>query len=273
MSERKDQQPYIMPTTCPVCHTELIKVEADHYCPNVNCAARHEEGLVHFISRNALNIDGLGEKTIIKLIELGKVKEYVDIYRLTSDDLYELEGFKDKSVNNALNSINKSLSVNPSNFIYGIGIKHVGLETAKEIMKVVKTLTDFVNVDYETLINIPQVGDIIAKSILDYLSEEVNKSNILMMVNEFGLKNDEPIVETIDSAFSGKVIVLTGTLSHYKRRDLKKQLEAMGAKVSSSVSKNTDLVICGQNPGSKFDQAKALGIKVIEEDELLAMLA
>lgn len=273
MSERKDQQPYIMPTTCPVCHTELIKVEADHYCPNVNCAARHEEGLVHFISRNALNIDGLGEKTIIKLIELGKVKEYVDIYRLTSDDLYELEGFKDKSVNNALNSINKSLSVNPSNFIFGIGIKHVGLETAKEIMKVVKTLTDFVNVDYETLINIPQVGDIIAKSILDYLSEEVNKSNILMMVNEFGLKNDEPIVETIDSVFSGKVIVLTGTLSHYKRSDLKKQLEVMGAKVSSSVSKNTDLVICGQNPGSKFDQAKALGIKVIEEDELLAMLA
>lgn len=273
MSERKEQQPYIMPTTCPVCHTELIKVEADHYCPNVNCAARHEEGLVHFISRNALNIDGLGEKTIIKLIELGKVKEYVDIYRLTSDDLYELEGFKDKSVNNALNSINKSLSVNPSNFIFGIGIKHVGLETAKEIMKVVKTLTDFVNVDYETLINIPQVGDIIAKSILDYLSEEVNKSNILMMVNEFGLKNDEPIVETIDSVFSGKTIVLTGTLSHYKRSDLKKQLEAMGAKVSSSVSKNTDLVICGQNPGSKFDQAKALEIKVIEEDELLAMLA
>ncbi len=273
MSERKDQQPYIMPTTCPVCHTELIKVEADHYCPNVNCAARHEEGLVHFISRNALNIDGLGEKTIIKLIELGKVKEYVDIYRLTSDDLYELEGFKDKSVNNALNSIKKSLSVNPSNFIFGIGIKHVGLETAKEIMKVVKTLTGFVNVDYETLINIPQVGDTIAKSILDYLSEEVNKNNILMMVNEFGLKNDEPIVETIDSDFSGKTIVLTGTLSHYKRSDLKKQLEAMGAKVSSSVSKNTDLVICGQNPGSKFDQAKALGIKVIEEDELLAMLA
>lgn len=273
MSERKDQQPYIMPTTCPVCHTELIKVEADHYCPNVNCAARHEEGLVHFISRNALNIDGLGEKTIIKLIELGKVKEYVDIYRLTSDDLYELEGFKDKSVNNALNSIKKSLSVNPSNFIFGIGIIHVGLETAKEIMKVVKTLTDFVDVDYETLINIPQVGDIIAKSILDYLSEEVNKSNILIMVDEFGLKNDEPIVETIDSVFSGKTIVLTGTLSHYKRSDLKKQLEAMGAKVSSSVSKNTDLVICGQNPGSKFDQAKALGIKVIEEDELLSMLA
>lgn len=273
MSERKDQQPYIMPTTCPVCHTELIKVEADHYCPNVNCAARHEEGLVHFISRNALNIDGLGEKTIIKLIELGKVKEYVDIYRLTRDDLYELEGFKDKSVNNALNSIKKSLSVNPSNFIFGIGIKHVGLETAKEIMKVVKTLTNFVNVDYETLIDIPQVGDIIAKSILDYLSEEANKNNILMMVNEFGLKNDEPIVETIDSVFSGKTIVLTGTLSHYKRSDLKKQLEAMGAKVSSSVSKNTDLVICGQNPGSKFDQAKTLGIKVIEEDELLAMLA
>ena len=122
MSERKEQQPYIMPTTCPVCHTELIKVEGDHYCPNVNCAARHEEGLVHFISRNALNIDGLGEKTIIKLIELGKVKEYVDIYRLTSDDLYELEGFKDKSINNALNSINKSLSVNPSNFIFGIGL-------------------------------------------------------------------------------------------------------------------------------------------------------
>lgn len=273
MSARKDQQPYIMPKTCPVCHTELIKVEADHYCPNVNCAARHEEGLVHFISRDALNIDGLGEKTIIKLIELGKVKEYVDIYRLTSDDLYELEGFKDKSVNNALNSIKKSLRVNPSNFIFGIGIKHVGLETAKEIMKVVKTLTDFVDIDYETLINIPQVGDIIAKSILDYLNEEVNKNNILMMVNEFGLKNDEPIVETIDSVFSGKTIVLTGTLSHYKRSDLKKQLEAMGAKVSSRVSKNTDLVICGQNPGSKFDQAKTLGIKVIEEDELLAMLA
>lgn len=272
LEERDQQQPYIMPTTCPVCDCELTKVEGDHFCLNRQCPARHEESLVHFISRDAMNIDGLGEKTIIKLIELGKIVNYVDIYRLTKEDLSEIEGFKEKSINNAYNSIKKSLEQNPSNFIFAIGIKHVGLETAKEIMKVAKSLDNFINLTFEQLIAIPQVGETISNSIVSYLSDEKHRQAISDMVHVYGLNNFESISVNVDSVFNGLNVVLTGTLEHYKRNELKQIIEQGNGKVSSSVSKNTDLVICGINPGSKLEQANKLDIKVIDEAELLALL-
>lgn len=266
---RDNQQPYIISDECPVCHTKLIKVDADHYCPNKECPARHEEGLIHFISRDAMNIDGLGEKTIIKLIEMGKVKKYIDIYKLTKKDLYELEGFQTKSVNNALTSISNSLNQEPYNFLFAIGIKHVGLETAKAILKDAKSLKNLLTYNYDNLIAIPSVGEVIAKSIIEYFDNQEHVDDYNLMIDEFGLNQSIKDVKVdTNNYFNDKTVVITGTLNNYKRSELKNILETKGAKVTGSVSAKTDILVCGEAPGSKLDKAKELGIEIINEEEL-----
>lgn len=266
---RDNQQPYIISDECPVCHTKLIKVDADHYCPNKECPARHEEGLIHFISRDAMNIDGLGEKTIIKLIEMGKVKKYIDIYKLTKKDLYELEGFQTKSVNNALTSISNSLNQEPYNFLFAIGIKHVGLETAKAILKDAKSLKNLLTYNYDNLIAIPSVGEVIAKSIIEYFDNQEHVDDYNLMIDEFGLNQSIKDVKVdTNNYFNDKTVVITGTLNNYKRSELKNILETKGAKVTGSVSAKTDVLVCGEAPGSKLDKAKELGIEIINEEEL-----
>lgn len=266
---RDNQQPYIISDECPVCHTKLIKVDADHYCPNKECPARHEEGLIHFISRDAMNIDGLGEKTIIKLIEMGKVKKYIDIYKLTKKDLYELEGFQTKSVNNALTSISNSLNQEPYNFLFAIGIKHVGLETAKAILKDAKSLKNLLTYNYDNLIAIPSVGEVIAKSIIEYFDNQEHVDDYNLMIDEFGLNQSIKDVKVdTNNYFNDKIVVITGTLNNYKRSELKNILETKGAKVTGSVSAKTDILVCGEAPGSKLDKAKELGIEIINEEEL-----
>lgn len=266
---RDNQQPYIISDECPVCHTKLIKVDADHYCPNKECPARHEEGLIHFISRDAMNIDGLGEKTIIKLIEMGKVKKYIDIYKLTKKDLYELEGFQTKSVNNALTSISNSLNQEPYNFLFAIGIKHVGLETAKAILKDAKSLKNLLTYNYDKLIAIPSVGEVIAKSIIEYFDNQEHVDDYNLMIDEFGLNQSIKDVKVdTNNYFNDKTVVITGTLNNYKRSELKNILETKGAKVTGSVSAKTDILVCGEAPGSKLDKAKELGIEIINEEEL-----
>ena len=266
---RDNQQPYIISDECPVCHTKLIKVDADHYCPNKECPARHEEGLIHFISRDAMNIDGLGEKTIIKLIEMGKVKKYIDIYKLTKKDLYELEGFQTKSVNNALTSISNSLNQEPYNFLFAIGIKHVGLETAKAILKDAKSLKNLLTYNYDDLIAIPSVGEVIAKSIIEYFDNQEHVDDYNLMIDEFGLNQSIKDVKVdTNNYFNDKTVVITGTLNNYKRSELKNILETKGAKVTGSVSAKTDILVCGEAPGSKLDKAKELGIEIINEEEL-----
>ncbi len=266
---RDNQQLYIISDECPVCHTKLIKVDADHYCPNKECPARHEEGLIHFISRDAMNIDGLGEKTIIKLIEMGKVKKYIDIYKLTKKDLYELEGFQAKSVNNALTSISNSLNQEPYNFLFSIGIKHVGLETAKSILKDAKSLKNLLTYNYDDLIAIPSVGEVIAKSIIEYFDNQEHVDDYNLMIDEFGLNQSIKDVKVdTNNYFNDKTVVITGTLNNYKRSELKNILETKGAKVTGSVSAKTDILVCGEAPGSKLDKAKELGIEIINEEEL-----
>ncbi len=266
---RDNQQPYIISDECPVCHTKLIKVDADHYCPNKECPARHEEGLIHFISRDAMNIDGLGEKTIIKLIEMGKVKKYIDIYKLTKKDLYELEGFQTKSVNNALTSISNSLNQEPYNFLFAIGIKHVGLETAKAILKDAKSLKNLLTYNYDNLIAIPSVGEVITKSIIEYFDNQEHVDDYNLMIDEFGLNQSIKDVKVdTNNYFNDKTVVITGTLNKYKRSELKNILETKGAKVTGSVSAKTDILVCGEAPGSKLDKAKELGIEIINEEEL-----
>lgn len=265
--------PYVIPINCPVCQTPLVEKDADFFCPNPKCPARHEEALFHFISRNAMNIDGLGEKTIIKLLELGKINDYVDIYKLTKDDFAKVEKFKEKSIENALTSINNSLNQEPYNFIFALGIKHVGLETAKILLNEFGSITNLINCDYEQLIAINQIGEAIANSLIKYFNNQKHVDDILWMINEKGLKDKLDTAEIdVTNPFYQQTIVLTGTLKHFARNELKQKLESYGAKITSSVSKNTDLVICGDNPGSKFEKAKSLNIKIIFEEDLLNLL-
>lgn len=273
LSTRDDQLPYITPDACPVCHTKLVQKDNEYFCPNTTCPARHEEALIHFISRQAMNIDGLGEKTMIKLIELGKVEKYIDIYKLQASDFYELDGFGEKSVNNALTSIQNSIQMPAANFLFAIGIKHVGLETAKILLSHLGSIKNVISASYDELIEIPQIGEMIAKSIIKYFSNKHHVDDVLWMIDVIGINNQEEVVEiNEDNPFFEKTIVLTGTLEHFKRTELKQQLEQLGAKVTGSVSKNTDLVICGEDAGSKLEKAKKLNITIILEDELLDLL-
>ncbi len=265
---RSDQEVYEMPTNCPACDSVLELIDADHFCLNQQCSGRHFENLSHFVSRNAMNIDGLGPKIIEKLIELKLINNYVDIYRLDAEQLAQVEGFKEKSINNTLESITQSKNASPANFLFALGIKHVGLTVAKVLVKEIDNFEQLYTMTEDEFSAIDGIGQVIAKSLVDYFEQEVNLTNI-NEVRELGV--DLTIVkQTIDttSIYSGKTIVITGSFSEYKRNDIKEKLESVDAKVSSSVSKATDYLFAGEKAGSKMTKAQELNITIIEEDKI-----
>ena len=265
----ENSTPTKMITTCPICETELIKKDANHFCPNENCPARHTEGLTHFVSRDAMYIDGFGERIVEDFYNEGYLRKIEDFYNLYKykDDLMTLEGFGEKSITNLLEGVENSKKNSLERLIFALGIRYVGKKTAKVLAMYFGTMDKFMNADYELLKNIPDVGDIIAKSIVDYFNEEKNKE-LISNLKELGL-NMEYLGEKIDTSnenINGKTFVITGTLS--KSRDVyKEKLESLGAKVTGSVTKKTDYVLVGDSPGSKYDKAVELGIKIINEEE------
>ncbi len=268
MKCRDIQEIYKIDNHCPVCSGELTLVDADHYCLNERCAGRQFENLAHFVSRNALNIDGLGKKIIEKLIQLGLINNYVDIYKLTYDDLIQIDGFKEKSVTNTLNSIEQSKNVEVANFIFGLGIKHVGLANAKLIVKQVDSFEELFNLTLDQLNAIDGIGDVIAKSYVEYFNDEININNILEVI-KLGMKLEVKNVTINDNnKFSGKKIVITGSFDNFKRNDIKQRLELVGAKVIGSVSSSTDYLFTGQKAGSKLTKANELNITIVDETEI-----
>ena len=269
--DRRDENstPTKMITTCPICETELIKKDANHFCPNENCPARHTEGLTHFVERDAMYIEGFGERIVEDFYNEGYLRKIEDFYNLYKykDDLMTLEGFGEKSITNLLEGVENSKKNSLERLIYALGIRYVGKKTAKVLAMYFGTMDKFMNADYELLKNIPDVGDIIAKSIVDYFNEERNKE-LISNLKELGL-NMEYLGEKIDTSnenINGKTFVITGTLSN-SRDVYKEKLESLGAKVTGSVTKKTDYVLVGENPGSKYDKAVELGIKIIGEEE------
>ncbi|MBR3116342.1 MAG: NAD-dependent DNA ligase LigA [Bacilli bacterium] len=269
--DRRDENstPTKMITTCPICETELIKKDANHFCPNENCPARHTEGLTHFVERDAMYIEGFGERIVEDFYNEGYLRKIEDFYNLYKykDDLMTLEGFGEKSITNLLEGVENSKKNSLERLIYALGIRYVGKKTAKVLAMYFGTMDKFMNADYELLKNIPDVGDIIAKSIVDYFNEERNKE-LISNLKELGL-NMEYLGEKIDTSnenINGKTFVITGTLSN-SRDVYKEKLESLGAKVTGSVTKKTDYVLVGENPGSKYDKAVELGIKIINEEE------
>lgn len=271
-----EEKDFEMIKFCPICNSPLMKKDGqvDYYCFNPNCDRRNIEGIIHFVSRKAMNIDGLGEKIVEDFYNMHFINNIVDIYHLNKhrEDLIELEGYGDKSVDNLLKAIEDSKTNSLERLIFGLGITHVGEKTAKILATRYKTLDNLMSASLEELTNVNDIGEIIAKSIINYFSIEYNQ-NLIQELKDLGLNTKYLGSEIIeDTNFLNKTFVITGTLSNMSRDEAKDKVELLGGKTSSSVSKKTDVVIVGDNPGSKFDKAKELNIEIWDEDKFLSML-
>lgn len=260
--------PFKMIENCPMCGMILEKKDANYFCTNKLCPARKIEALIHFVSRDTMNIEGLGERIIEDFYNMKFINSISDIYKLYEhkEDLIELEGFGEKSVNNLLSSIEHSKENSLEKVLFALGIRHVGKKTAKILAKRYKNIDNLINASLDELTNINDIGEIIAKSIRKYLD---NKDNIKLIneLKEVGLNFSYNEGETNDK-LDGMTFVLTGTLEKYKREELTKLLEDKGAKVTSSVTKKTTGVIVGDKPGSKYDKALKLGITIYKEEDI-----
>ena len=278
IKERRDgtQIPFKMIEFCPICGSKLVKkeTEAAYYCENKLCDARKIEGLIHFVSRDAMYIDGFGERIIEDFYNMGFLKNVVDFYTLKNykKNLMELEGFGEKSINNLLESIEKSKKNSLDRLLFALGIRHVGKKTATILARKYENIDNLINTDYETLVNIPDIGEIIAASVYDYFKNQDNLE-IIKKLKEHNV-NMEFIGNKIikNDNFLDKTFVLTGTLSDFSREEASELIIARGGKVTNSVTKKTNVVLVGENPGSKYDKAKSLNITIWNEDELKKLL-
>lgn len=265
------EKDFEMITTCPMCNTNLVKKEGqvDYYCPNKKCPARSIESLIHFASRDAMNIDGLGDRIMEDFYNFHFIATLADIYSLKNheQDLTRLEGYGDKSVTNLLNAIEESKKNSLERLLFGLGIPHVGAKTAKILAKKYKDLDNLMNATVEELTTIPDIGEIIAKSVVEYFNDNHHRS-VVEELKEIGL-NTKYLGQEVEenSEFNGKTFVLTGSLQLFTREEAEEKIEQLGGKASSSVSKKTSAVIVGANPGSKYEKAKELGIPIWTEEE------
>lgn len=274
VKERREEGtlPFKMTTSCPICGAPLIQKDAIHYCSNTKCDARHIEGLIHYCSKDAMDIDGLGDKIIEYFFNQKFIHSIPSIYRLEqyAQDIKITDGFGEKSVVKLLQGIEKSKSNSLERLLFGLGIKEVGLKTAKTLASYFVTMEALEKATYEDLLLVPDIGDISARSIVDYFKEEDNKK-MIEELKELGI-NMKYLGKPVSSKktyFTGKTCVLTGTLANFGRKEATEILESYGAKVTSSVSKSTSLVIFGTEAGSKLDKANALGIETMDEEEFM----
>ena len=271
---QEDSVPFEMISICPMCATPLIKKDANHYCPNDECPARNIEGLIHFVSRNAMNIDGFGDRIIEDFYNMGYLKTIVDFYSLKNyqEELMMLEGFGNKSIQNLLDSIENSKKNSLDRLLFGLGIRYVGKKTAKILAEYYQTMDAFLNTTYDELVSIDNIGEMIAESIMDYIHREENL-NLITQLKNLGLNMQyEGITTVSNSAFDGKTFVLTGTLEKMTREEASVEIEKRGGKVTTSVTSKTSVVLVGKDPGSKYDKAKTLGITIWGEEEFLKKL-
>ena len=269
------EQPFHMITNCPVCGSPLIRKDAMHFCLNPNCDARKIESIIHFSSKDAMDIEGLGEKVAEEFFAEGFFHNIVGIYRLFEhrDEVINLEGWKEKSIDNLLQAIEKSKENSLERVLFGLGIKEVGEKMAKTLSRKYQNIDNLMAASEEELLEIPDVGPILAKSLVNWFSNEKNVE-LVNQLKEVGVNFEYKgsTTKAANSYFSGKTVVLTGTLSSMGRKEATNKLEDLGAKVTGSVSKATDVVVAGVEAGSKLDKAHALGITVLNEEEFLELL-
>lgn len=261
------------PKVCPSCGQELFRDGVHIFCENtLACKPQMVKTIVHYASREAMNIAGFSEKTAEQLFEQLGIKSVADLYRINQEQLEGLERFGKKKAENLLNALEKSKECELDSFIYSLGIANVGKKTAKDLAKTFRTLENIENATFEELVAIQDIGDIVAKAIVDFFSLEKSKETIRELL-ELGVKPRETeIKEVAENPFTGKTVVVTGSLQDFSRTEIKDKLESLGAKVSGSVSKKTDYVIVGEDAGSKYTKAVELGIKILSEEEFKNMI-
>ena len=273
-----DSKEIIFPTHCPICGSLIVRDEGEaisRCAGGLICPAQRKEALKHFVSRRAMNVDGLGDKLIEQLVDKDYVKTPADLYKLTLPMLCSLDKVGEKLANNLINALQQSKSTSLNRFIFALGIPNVGEVTAENLVNQLGSLPAIENASLEQLQTVNDVGEVIAESIVDFFQEPHNRDVIEQLTSaEIGIHWPDVEIQplTIDSPFSGKTVVLTGTLSQLTRDDAKDKLKKLGAKVTGSVSKKTDLVIAGESAGSKLTKAEELGIKVIDEQEMIDLL-
>lgn len=261
-----------VPEICPACGSHVVQDGVHYFCENtLSCKPQMVKSIVHFAAREAMNIAGFSEKTAEQLFEKLDIKSISNLYKLKAEDLLTLDKFKDKKVKNLLEAVEKSKECELYRFVYALGIPNVGVKTAKDLVNTFKSLDGLKNATFDELVAVPEVGDIVAKCIMEFFREE----KVINTIDELLLLGVNPRFEEkekISSPFEGKKVVVTGTLENYSRGDIKNKLEVLGAKVSGSVSKKTDYVVAGAEAGSKLVKANELGVKVLTEEEFEAII-
>ena len=273
-----DEQEFLMPTHCPECESELVRLEGEVAlrCINPKCPAQIREGLIHFVSRNAMNIDGLGEKVISQLFREKLIEDVADLYRLERNQLLQLERMGEKSVDNLLEAIQTSKGNSLEKLLFGLGIRHVGAKAAKTLAQEFDSMDRLMDLGKEELTNVNEIGDKMADAIVAYFENDEVKE-LIQELKDAGVnleyKGPKPVsVSDVDSYFAGKTVVLTGKIERLSRNEAKEKIEMLGGKVTGSVSKKTDLVIAGEEAGSKLTKANDLNIEVWDEDKLMEEL-
>lgn len=267
------EQEFVVPDTCPICGSKLTKTDAAYYCTNLNCDAKMIEKLIHFASRDAMNIEGFGDSIVEDFYNMGYLKSIDAFYNLKQykNELMLLEGFGTKSIENLLNSIEKSKENSLEKLLFGLGIRHVGAKGAKVLAKNFKNIDTLMNASYDDLIAINDIGEIIAESVIEYFKNEEN-IELIKKLKEYNLNMNYLGITIENEQFNGKTFVLTGSLESITRDKATEMIEANGGKVSSSVSKKTSALIVGSDPGSKYKKAVDLNIPIWSESEFLSKI-
>ena len=270
VSHSENSKPFKLPSECPVCGTPSVRYEDESVlrCPNAECPAQLLKNLIHFASKEAMNIDGMGQAIMSLLVEKGLVKSASDIYELKASDLVMLERFGEKSAQNLIDSIEKSKKSNLDRLVYALGIRNIGQKASQLLCEKFPSMNDIINADKDSISEIEGLGDVMAENIVNALKEP-HRIQLIKRLENLGVNMIYAKKSTGDGRFKGLTFVLTGTLPTMKRDEAKKLIESFGGKVSSSVSKKTSFVVAGEDAGSKLDKANELGVAVISESELI----
>lgn len=268
VAKKNSQGFFLPPLKCPSCGSRIVKEEGDVYynCINPTCPAQFRRSLIHFVSREAMNIDGFGEVVIDQLLKLGKIHTFADIYKLSFDDFMLLDLFKEKKANNLMQAIFESKKQPLSRLIVALGIRHIGDKSASILADRFKNIDNLISADKDELLSINEIGPILVQSVVDFFANE-HTLNMIRELKKAGVNTVEPEKDYSFSPLSGKTFVLTGEISSLTRKDAENLIMSLGGKATSSVSKKTDYVVAGENPGSKYQKAVKLGIKIINEQD------
>jgi DNA ligase (NAD+) len=269
-----DEKPFHMPDHCPICGSAVVRLEDEVVprCVGLVCPAKLKESLVHFASKGGMDIDGLGDKTVDQLVERGLVRDIGDFYRLTKGDLLKLDRMAEKSATNLITAIDRSRQTTLPRLLYALGIRHVGEHVAQVLARHYSQWQDLQRASFEELQAIREIGPRIAQSLVAFFQDPGNQA-VLEKLQQGGVQVAATARPATEQTLRGKTFVFTGGLHSYTRDEAKQLVEARGGRVASSVSRNTSYVVAGADAGSKLDRARALGVSVLSEEELQALLA